>query len=98
MRVTPRARTWPASAASGSAAAALEERAPGGIGPRLDDEVAVEDRPGHRGVRRQAGQPAVAGAEMLERGRRRHHLEHRGRDEETAGVQLVDRLDLAALQ
>ena len=78
--------------------AAVEERAPGRIGPRLDEQVAVEDRAAHFAGRRQAGEPAVFGPETIERGRRRHHLEHRGGDEETAGVRLVDHLYRAAGQ
>ena len=97
IRVTPRARTWPANAASGSAAPSSKNAPQVGSAPRLDDEVPVEKAVRHRAVGSQAGAPAVVGAEMLQGGRHRDDLEHRRRYEQAAGVQLVDDLELAAV-
>ena len=69
--------------------AVVEERAPGRVGPGLDDEVAVEDCPPHCAVRRQARQPAVTGAKVLEGSRHRHHLEHRGGTTKRPGRRIV---------
>ena len=78
--------------------AVVEELAPGGIGARLDDEVSVENAVRHCCVGRQAGAPAVLGAEVIEGRGHRDRLQHRRGHEEAAGVELVDDPELAAVQ